>query len=232
MDESNAAQTWVVVPMFNEAATIATVVSELRRSFPHVVCVDDGSSDDSADLASQAGATVLRHPINCGQGAALQTGFDFLLRHTDASHCVTFDADGQHRTQDAEAMLAVAQETGVQVILGSRFLGSCVGMPASRRRMLRLALRFSRLLTRLDLTDTHNGLRVLDRSALRAIRLHFPRMAYASELEASIRPQGLSFMEFPVEVTYTDYSRAKGQVNSNAVNILFDLTSRRLRVAR
>ena len=87
--------------MYNEASVIASVVAELRQVFAQVVCVDDGSADDSAALAASAGAEVVAHPINLGQGAALQTGLTFARLQPGASYFVTFDADGQHSVADA-----------------------------------------------------------------------------------------------------------------------------------
>jgi glycosyltransferase involved in cell wall biosynthesis len=224
--------TWVVVPAYNEAATIAAVISDLRAEFGSVLCVDDGSTDATAALASAAGATVVRHPVNLGQGAALQTGFDYVLRFTDAARCVTFDADGQHLVDDAARMVERARETGVDVVLASRFLGSTTDMPRLRWWTLRSALLFSQWYDGLRVTDTHNGLRVLSRHALESIRLTLPRMAYASELQHAICQRGLTYVEEPVSVIYTEYSRQKGQRNINAVNIVFDLAARRMRAAQ
>jgi glycosyltransferase involved in cell wall biosynthesis len=222
----------VIVPAYNESAVIATTVSDLRRSFGQVVVVDDGSSDGTGDLALAAGATVLRHAINRGQGAALQTGFDYFLKKSSAQLCVTFDADGQHLVDDAVAMVERAHERSLDVVLASRFLGRTEEIPASRRLLLRVAIRFSRMITHLTLTDTHNGLRVLSRSALSTIRLQQDRMAYASELESAIARRSLAWEEMPTTVVYTDYSRAKGQRNSNAINIVFDLAADRIRSPR
>lgn len=221
----------VIVPVYNEARTVATTVSDLLQTFDHVVCIDDGSADDSAELARAAGATVLRHVLNQGQGAALRTGFDHVLRHTAASYAVTFDADGQHLVEDAQRMVERARAEQIDVVLASRFTGRTEQMPLARELVLRAAVRFTRMTSRLVVTDTHNGLRVLSRRALQRIDLQMPRMAYASELLNAIVPAGLSYVEEPVTVIYTDYSRAKGQKNSNAFNILFDLAVRRLRAA-
>ena len=223
--------TWVVVPAYDEATTIGDVVTSLRDHFDHVVCVDDGSHDQTAALATAAGATVLRHVLNRGQGAALQTGFDFVLREGTGRYVVTFDADGQHLATDAVRMVDHAREQQLDVVLASRFLGDCATIPASRLTLLRAAIWFSRRTSGLKLTDTHNGLRVLSLAALRCIRLEFPGMAYASELETAVARSGLPWAELPTTVLYTDYSRSKGQHNSNAVNIVFDLALRRLRTA-
>lgn len=220
---------WVVVPAYNEASSIAQVVSDLRTHFRHVLVIDDGSADATAANARMAGATVRRHPINLGQGAALETGLEFVRQQPGENWVVTIDADGQHLVSDAVAMLARARAEGLDIALASRFLGRTEAMPRSRRMLLRAAVLFSRWTTKLELTDTHNGLRVLAPVAVERIRLHQPRMAYASELEGAIVPAGLRYAELPATVLYTDYSRAKGQSNGNAINILFDLAAARLR---
>ncbi len=223
---------WVIVPAFNEERTVGATIIDLRTAFSNVLCVDDGSSDGSAAIAGAAGATVVRHVLNQGQGAALQTGFDYLLRQTTARHVVTFDADGQHLVADAVRMVARARETGVDVVLASRFTGTTHEMPWMRSLILKAAVRLTRFTAKLDVTDTHNGLRVLSRRTLTKVRLQLPRMAYASELLDAIVPNGLTYIEEPVTVTYTDYSLHKGQRNSNALNILFDLALRKIRSVR
>ena len=219
----------VIVPVYNEGLTVARTVSDLLQTFDHVVCVDDGSADGSADLAHAAGATVLRHVLNQGQGAALRTGFDYVLRHTSASYAVTFDADGQHLVEDAQRMVDRARAEHIDVVLASRFTGRTEQMPRLRRLILGAAVRLTRLTSQLDVTDTHNGLRVLSRNALDRLDLRMPRMAHASELLDAIVPAGLSYVEEPATVIYTEYSRAKGQRNSDAFNVAYDLVVRRLR---
>jgi len=222
----------VVVPAYNESTVIATTVSDLLETFSSVVVVDDGSTDGTAEVARASGAVIVRHPINRGQGAALQTGFEYVMRHTSAELCVTFDGDGQHLVDDAVAMVDLARDQRVDVVLASRFLGRTEDMPLSRRLILRAAIRFSRFATKLPLTDTHNGLRVLNRRALGKLRLRHDRMAYATELESAIVRHDLTWAEVPTTVVYSDYSRAKGQRNSNAINILFDLAVARIRYSR
>jgi glycosyltransferase involved in cell wall biosynthesis len=216
--------------MYNEAQMVATVVSDLRSAFSRVVCVDDGSSDGSAEVAELAGAIVVRHPVNLGQGAALQTGIQYAL-DSSASHVVTFDADGQHRVADAVAMLELAHAKGVDIVLGSRFLHRTTGpsMPTLRRQVLRAALLFTRLTTGLPLTDTHNGLRVMSHFAARKINITLHGMAHASEILGIIAREKISYLEAPISVAYTDYSTGKGQSSLNAVNILFDLFLARAR---
>jgi len=220
----------VIVPMYNEATSVGDVVADLRQVFPRVVCVDDGSVDGCHEQAARFGATVLRHPVNLGAGAAIQTGFTYALTIPQVRHVVTFDADGQHNRADAERMLEIARAQDVDVVLGSRFLGeSNAQIPPMRRLVLKGATWFTRATTRLELTDTHNGLRVLNRRAVGVMNLTLDGMAHASQLLNQIAHHKLSYVEAPVTIAYTEYSMARGQSNANALNIAFDLALERLR---
>src|SRR5688572_12948659 len=139
-----AQQTFVVVAAYNEGPCIADVVSELRVSYPNVVVVDDGSKDATAERAQSAGAWVLTHLINRGQGAALQTGISYALAR-GAQYIVTFDADGQHDVADIAALLDPIARGEVETSLGSRFLGGRrSAMPPSRRVVLFFAVLLDR----------------------------------------------------------------------------------------
>jgi glycosyltransferase involved in cell wall biosynthesis len=221
----------VVVPAYNEEGRVAAVVAGLRSEFGTVVVVDDGSRDDTAALARAAGARVVRHPSNLGQGAALQTGFAYALTDPGMRYVVTFDSDGQHRVADALSLLDVARDSGVDVVLGSRFLDDQNDIPRARRTVLRAGVAFTRATTRLSVTDTHNGLRVLTRHAVEQIDLTLADMAHASQLLGLISRRGLSWTEAPVVIDYADESRRRGQSNVNALNIVFDLALERLRSA-
>ena len=221
----------VIVPAFNEAHMLAQVLTELRSHFTCVICVDDGSTDGSSAAAAAAGAWVLRHPVNLGQGAALWTGIEFALSRLNAQWIVTFDADGQHDVHDAVRMLSRAQIEDVDVVLGSRFVSQASCIPARRRFLLRLAVAFTRRTTGLRVTDTHNGLRVFSRGAAQQLELKQAGMAHASEILSIVAQRGLTFVEEPVTIRYSDYSISKGQSNLNAINILHDLVLARLRAA-
>ena len=217
---------WVVVPVFNEAKVIGPVIRNLTDHFAHVVCVDDGSSDNSAELAREAGARVLQHPLNLGQGAALQTGFEYVSRQPGATHVITFDADGQHLVSDALEMLELAKRKRISVIFGSRFLDKRTKPGLKKRVVLKLAVLFTRVFTGLRLTDAHNGLRVLSMEALGFVRLEQNGMSHATEIVHQIAKSKLAWREYPVEVLYTEYSKSKGQSLWNSVNILIDLLVR------
>jgi glycosyltransferase involved in cell wall biosynthesis len=214
---------WVVVPLFNEAQVIAGVVRGLRTAFDQVVCVDDGSADDSAGQARAAGAVVLRHTLNLGQGAALQTGIEFALRDEGMRCVVTFDADGQHQVDEARAMAARVLDGEADAVFGSRFLDSRSRPGLMKRVVLKGAVVASNLTSGLQLTDAHNGLRALGRGVCEQLHLTQNRMAHASQLVDQVGRSGATVVEHPVHILYTDYSRAKGQSLLNSVNILAEL---------
>lgn len=214
---------WVVIPLYNEAPVVAEVIRELRQSFEHVVCVDDGSSDGSGDVARESGARVLTHPMNLGQGAALQTGFDYVMKQPGITHAVTFDADGQHRVTDALEMLALARQKRISVIFGSRFLDKRTKPGFRKRVVLKVAVLITRAITGLRLTDAHNGLRVLSLETLQKVRLEQRGMSHATEIVHEVAKARLAFREYPVEILYTEYSKKKGQSLLNSINILIDL---------
>ncbi len=212
---------FVVVPAFNEAEVIAEVIADLRRHAGDIVVVDDASSDATVDVAREAGAVVLRHVINRGQGAAIQTGVDYALQH-GAEAIVTFDSDGQHSADDLPALLAPIRDGGADFVLGSRFLQMRNAIPRTRRALLRLAIVFTRITSGIDVTDAHNGLRAFSRRAASAIDIKLDRMAHASELMDQIRRSGLPYAEVPVSVRYTPYARRKGQRGVHALRVAFD----------
>jgi len=216
-------ETWVVIPLYNEADVIGDVIRGLRESFRNVVCVDDGSTDGSASVASEAGALVVRHPINLGQGAALQTGIEYALSQPTCRYIVTFDADGQHRVEDALAMVDHAREDDLAIVFGSRFLDDRTRPGWMKRVMLKTVVVVTNLTTGTRLTDAHNGLRVIRRDAAEKVHLRQDRMAHATEIVLQLNRTGLPWAEHPVELLYTDYSKAKGQSMLNSVNILVDL---------
>jgi polyprenyl-phospho-N-acetylgalactosaminyl synthase len=221
------AQMYVVIPAYNEGPVISRVVSEVKRAGYAVVVVDDGSSDATAEEARAAGAEVIAHPFNLGQGAALQTGIDYAVAQ-GAEVIITFDADGQHSVSDIARLTEALVQERADFALGSRFLGQAPNLPPLRRLLLHAATAFTRLTTGLQVTDTHNGLRAMTRRGAAAIRLRQNRMAHASELLTQIAASRLRYVERPVTIEYTAYSLAKGQSLGDAVLILLDLFARRL----
>jgi glycosyltransferase involved in cell wall biosynthesis len=214
---------WIVVPAFGESRTIANVVGSLKAlGYPNICVVDDGSHDQTGALALHAGAHVLSHLINLGQGAALQTGITYALAN-GAEYVCTFDADGQHSPCSVADLLDALDDSHVDVALGSRFLDLPCNVPLTRRLLLKAALLFTRFHARVRVTDTHNGLRAFSRRGASAIRIEQPGMAHASEILQKLGSAKLGYVEVPVDITYTEHSRKKGQSGFDSVKIVLDL---------
>lgn len=215
---------WIVIPAFNEVAVIADVIADVRAVFGQVVVVDDGSSDGTARAALQAGAHVVRHPVNLGQGAAIQTGVEYARSRPGARLFATFDADGQHQVADLVRMIGTLDAGGADIVIGSRFAraGVVSGASLPKRLILQAAAKLSPSSRRLGLTDAHNGLRVFNRSVADHLNITMNGMSHAGEFIALIVENGWRVAEEPVEILYTDYSKSKGQPLLNGVNIVFD----------
>jgi len=220
---------YVVIAAHNEGRVIRTTVIPLVERGYSVVVVDDASSDDTERQLEGLPVSVLRHGINLGQGAALQSGMQFALRR-GARYIVHFDADGQHRVSDIDALLAPLRSGQADVALGSRFLRAedRAAVPARRRLLLRGGVVVNGLLTGLWLSDAHNGLRALTAQAASRIELRENRFAHASEILNQIRRARLRHVEVPTAIVYTAYSMEKGQSSLNAVKIVIDLLLRRI----
>lgn len=224
-----ASRTALIIPVYNEGAVIYGVIRNANKEgFGCVVCVNDGSTDNSPSEILKSGAYLVDHPINMGQGAALQTGIEFARQIQDVDYFVTFDADGQHRIKDVKTMLLRIDKGDVDIVLGSRFLGKTIGMTRSKKAFLKIAVKFSNVLSGIKLTDTHNGLRVFNRHVAETMQITMPDMAHASEIIDIIARQKYRYTETPVTIEYTDYSRSKGQTMINAVNIGFDAILRKV----
>lgn len=226
--DAGAERIFIVVPAFNEAGAIRETVLGLLELEHTVVVVDDGSEDGTVDMLRGLPVHVLRHVINRGQGAALQTGITFALRR-GADIIVTFDSDGQHDPADIDHLIAPVAMGACDVALGSRFLGRTVNIPGGRRLLLKLGVLFTRVVSRIRVTDVHNGLRAFSRQAASELTIAVDRMAHASEILDQVTTRGWRYQEVPVTVRYSDYSLAKGQRSSNAIRIALQMIAGKLR---
>jgi polyprenyl-phospho-N-acetylgalactosaminyl synthase len=209
---------WIVIPAYNEEGRIGAVLDQLLHHWPNIVVVDDASTEGTVRAVLARPVWLLRHVVNLGQGAALQTGISFALRR-EAQYIITFDADGQHSPDDLAALLGPLAAGRADFTLGSRFLGGAEGMPASRRLLLRLAVLFTRIVSEVRLTDVHNGLRAMTRHGAIRLVITMNRMEHASQIVDQIHASGLPYVEVPVVVRYTRETLAKGQQSSAALKM-------------
>lgn len=220
-------KTVVVIPAYNEEARIAAAVCDAVRFVDAVVVVDDCSTDDTFGKACGANAHVLRHIVNRGQGAALQTGTDYAVSILNADIVVHFDADGQMMAEEIPVILAPIVSNEADVVLGSRFLEKKTSMPFSRRLTLWGGLLFTRLISGIAITDTHNGFRALSREATKKMRITLDRMAHASEILDLLQIHRLRYVERPVTIRYSSDTLAKGQSSLGAFVIVKDFLAKR-----
>ncbi|UCD03892.1 MAG: glycosyltransferase family 2 protein [Candidatus Woesearchaeota archaeon] len=220
---------FIVVPAYNEEKRIVDVIKDLKdNKYNNIIVVDDGSKDDTSIIAEREGITVLKHVINRGQGAALQTGISYALDN-GAEYIVTFDADGQHRASEIKNLLDPVKEGVVDVTLGSRFLEINEEMPRGRSILLKGSTIIDWIFSGGQrLTDAHNGFRVLSRNAAKGIQITEDGMTHASEIIQKIKTNNLKFKEIPVNIRYSKETMGKGQSALHSVNILFRLIFRRL----
>lgn len=215
--------TWLIIPCYNEGQVIGDVIRNARETFPNIVAINDGSADDSAARIHAAGAHLVNHPVNLGQGAALQTGVEYARAQEGAKYFVTFDADGQHQVKDVVRMLARLREEPVDIITGTRFGGQDnAQVPWLKRLVLQTVVLLSPTTRKLGLSDAHNGLRVFNKTVADQLNLRMNGMSHASEFVSAMVQNHWRVSEEPVDILYTEYSMSKGQSLLNGVNILAD----------
>lgn len=220
----------VIIPAYQEEpAVLRTTIEALYATHPGytIVLVDDGSKPSMEDAVHGLQVHYLRHAMNLGQGASLETGMGY-ARKLGANYVIHFDADGQHDPADLPTLLAPLRADEADIVLGSRFLKAEheEAIPPRRRRLLKLARSVERRITGLDLSDAHCGLRALGPKAIEKIRLKEARMAHATELIKLIKHHKLRYMEAPVHVRYSAYTQEKGQGPLGSIKILWDLLVR------
>ena len=217
---SKNSEVLIIVPVFNEELNVNRVVNELKDFFENIVIVDDGSNDNTYNLIKSLKVNYIKHSLNLGQGAAIESGFKFLLDNTNCSYGITFDGDGQNRAIDAEMMYKTAKKN-LDAVIGSRFLNSNLSkeIPFFRKTILRCGNIYEKLFYSINFSDSHNGLRVLSRNLIKnfilPIRNH--DMSHATEISYKICRSNCIFEEFPVKVLYKN---KRSQNSLNAINIV------------
>jgi glycosyltransferase involved in cell wall biosynthesis len=194
--------TAIVIAAYNEEQRLPAVIASVKAAgWPWIVVVDDGSRDATAAVAKKAGADVVVQKPNQGQGAALRTGITYAITK-GAERVVTYDADGQFLPKEIKAVVTPVLRGEVDVVLGSRFIGKTVNMTFRKRVMLKCAVLFTRIISGLRVTDTHNGFRCFSRTAATQIQITQNRMEHASEIIDEVARHRLPWKEVPVTIIY------------------------------
>jgi glycosyltransferase involved in cell wall biosynthesis len=233
----------VLIPAYNESQTVFSVVKEVcevvREYRATVLVVNDGSTDDTADKIrflqhEEKSLHIVSHMINCGVGAAYQTGMEW-CRQRNADIVVTFDADGQHSAVDVPSLIDAAIRREGDIINGSRFVKRKTenlkrknGIPFSRRLGNFIANVITWMLSGIWLTDTQSGMKAFTRLALEKLRLSASKYDVCSEIVREASWYSLRIVEVPISVRYTEYSMSKGQGFSVGLSTVVKLVVRTL----
>ncbi len=220
----------IIVPAYNEAEVITSTLNDLQQFLrksklsADILVVDDGSTDQTGELALSSADLLLTHRRNRGLGAALATGIEYAKR-SNYDYCITFDSDGQHEANDI--LKAISKlESGFDIVIGSRFIGTHSGMPSARRTVLYLGNVITFLFFGVWTTDSQSGFRGLSKRAIESIVIKSNRMEVSSEFFGEIVRHKLKFIEIPIHVRYTKYSLSKGQKNTASASVLLKLLYR------
>lgn len=222
----------VGIPAFNEEKMIGKVIRSLPKRIKGVkkidlLVVDDGSEDETREIAKDSGSLVLSHLINRGLGGSLKTIFTY-AKKKNYDILVTFDADGQHKASDLPRILDPVLKKKKDVVIGTRWKNVRY-VPFSRLVLNRLANIVTFFLFGVWTSDSQSGFRAFGKKAIKVIRLQTDGMEVSSEFFREIYMNKLKFGEIPINVIYSDYSKSKGQKLSNAPNVFFQLLLRLLR---
>lgn len=196
-----------IVPALNEEKKIGSVIRNLSSYVDQIVVIDDGSIDGTAEVAKAAGAVVIRHRINRGQGAALQTGHEYAMR-IQADIVVHFDGDDQFDVKDVARGISLLREKNLDIVIGKRIHSADYKLPAMKRFVIWPGAKLvNYLLGGITLSDSHCGFRVIRGAVLPKLRLTQDQFAHASEIPVLVGKAKLRYGELPIHVVYHRYGQ-------------------------
>lgn len=224
----------VVIPAYNEATVIGEVVKSAREVFLKskkaydidIVVVNDGSKDETANEAKKGGAIVINHILNSGAGSATLTGLAYARQH-NYDIAATMDADGQHAPDDVLEGIKSIDQGNADLLIGSRLIDSR-GMSKIKVLGNKGLSLFTYLLFGINVTDSQSGLRIFSKRAIDGLQWKSTGYEFCSEMIWRAKQARMSVSEYPIKAIYTDYSKAKGQNNWNAINIVKRLCKQRI----
>ena len=218
--KTNTKKIYIIIPAYNEALVIKNTLKYLlANNYKNILVIDDGSVDNTYNEATSLGVEVIQHIINRGQGASLRTGIEYVHEMYNPDIIVTFDSDGQHDPKDINNLIKPLLNNSTDIVLGSRFLNNTTKVPFIRKLILKAGIIFTNITSKINLTDTHNGLRALGKKAISSIKIAHRGMEHASDIIDEIHKNKLQYTEVPVKIIYTNYSISKGQSSAGFIKM-------------
>ncbi len=215
---------FIIIPAWNEEKNITNVLSSLIEKYQNVIIVDDGSNDKTIEIAKQFPVTILKHIINRGQGAALQTGNEYAISK-DAEIIVHFDADGQFLIEEINDLINPIINEGYDIVFGSRFMGKESKIPWLKKNVLfKVGKIVNKILFDIKTTDPQSGFRAMTKNTAKKINIEHDQMAHCSEILHKSFKNKLKIKEVPMTVIYNKF----GQNFSGGVTILKDLIIKKI----
>lgn len=193
-------KTCVIIPTYNESNSIAKLVREIKKQNLEIVIIDDGSSDNTAQIAENNGAVVLRNKTNQGKGASLSRGFNYSLE-SGYDAVITMDGDGQHLPEDIPYFMRLAKYSDSGIVIGNRMQKS-KSMPLERIFTNKFMSWLISLIAKQTIPDTQCGFRLIKKNVLEKVRLFTTK--YETESEILIRGSRLGFKieSVPIKAIY------------------------------
>ena len=215
----------VVLPAYNEEKVIGKVIKNIiKEGFKDILVIDDCSKDKTSIEAEKAGAKVLRHVINRGAGAATNTGLNY-AKERDYDFVIFMDSDGQHNPKDIKKLLKYSEK--YDIVIGSRLIGDISNMPIHRRIANFVGSGLTWFFFGRFVWDSQSGFKVFNRKAIENVIITFDRYEFCSEIIGEIDRNNFSVKEVPIEVIYTEHSKAKGQSIGNGFKMIMRFIFRR-----
>lgn len=224
MDRSATAKILVCVPAFNEAKNISEIVEKSKKYADAVIVYDDGSTDNTFELATSAGATVIKSPKNTGYGSAIRALFQ-AAREQDADIMVTLDSDGQHKPEHIPRLLEPVLTQNFDIVIGSRFLNKedSEKVPRYRTFGIKTITKLTQRASFSGLTDSQSGFRAYNKNALAKINLFEDGMSVSTEILLRAREKNLLATEVPITVNYENYDTSTHNPISHGIGVIYSV---------
>ena len=214
---------YILIPVYNEGSKVEEVINTLKPHFKNIVVVNDGSEDNTLSVLESLDVKLINHSVNLGQGAAISSGFDFIKKIENAEAVITFDADGQHSPQDAISFANEIIRCKEEIIFGTRFLENKKNIPFTKRMALSIIIFLTNKISKVNLSDVHNGLKAIKVSCLNKLNIDIDGFAFESQIIHIVGSGDISYKEMSTNIIYTQYSKNKGQKLLNGLIILEDI---------